>query len=46
MAGRALLIDIVRRWDRRIEWIDDIDADTDDPDITLFDQLRRRAVTR
>ncbi len=41
MAGRALLIDIVRGWDRRIEWIDDIDTDhADDPEVTLFDQLR------
>jgi hypothetical protein len=39
MAGRALLIDIVRSWERRIEWIDDIDTATDDPDVTLFDQL-------
>jgi hypothetical protein len=39
LAGRALLIDVVRGWDRRIEWIDDIDADTDDPEATLLDRL-------
>ncbi len=40
LAGRALLIDIVRKWDRRIHWIDDIDTESDQPDTTLFEQLR------
>ncbi len=39
LAGRALVIDIVRSWDRRIEWIDDIGADCADRDTTLFEQL-------
>ena len=43
LGGRALLIDVVRGWDRRIEWIDDIDADIDagidDPGATLLDRL-------
>jgi hypothetical protein len=39
LAGRALLIDIVSGWDRRIEWIDDIDPEADDPHATLFEQL-------
>ncbi len=40
MAGRALLIDIVSGWDRRIHWIDEIGADPDQPTATLFEQLR------
>jgi hypothetical protein len=39
MGGRALLIDVVRSWDRRIEWIDDISVNADDPDATLLDRL-------
>jgi hypothetical protein len=39
LAGRALLIDVVRGWDRRIEWIDGIDEGTDDPQANLLDQL-------
>jgi hypothetical protein len=39
LAGRALLIDVVRGWDRRIEWIDAIDPDARRPDATLFEQL-------
>jgi hypothetical protein len=39
LGGRALLIDVVRGWDRRIEWIDDIDTDPPGTGINLFDQL-------
>jgi hypothetical protein len=43
LSARALLIDIVREWEWRIRWIDDIDphddAHDDAPPATLFGQL-------
>jgi hypothetical protein len=39
LAGRALLMSVVRSWDWRIHWIDDIDPDIDTPPATLFEQL-------
>ncbi len=39
LTGRALLVDIVRNWDWRLHWIDDIDPHVDGPPATLSEQL-------